>query len=497
MKRYVILVLVLVVVMSGCVEKQIPATTTTVVSTTTIQPKEVIVLTDKSEYVQGEVVDVAVTNYLDESVWYRKWCGMLSFWFLEKDVGGEWEGVQIRGPCLSATSPLFIELESGGSISSSWDMYWYVGGWNYSKPVENLGLAEPGTYRFGFVYHPNCSKVQDYYDCKYPLNPITVYSNEFTVKEGQNITTTSTTTTVITYPRGVEFEALSQSLRCNRARGSSRDVIKTEEELKEMWDSDLGELPKVNFSDEMVLAVFYGSTSGKGIEITEILEMEDKIVVIFDIRYWIDNTRRRSNPCYIVSIGRTDKPIVFVENRKYCTGDGDCVLGPRESASLYFYEWCDQSECINNEGYGEEKTKYANKTDCKVQHAPVSCTCVDSTCTAISEDEISEYLVKKYEPYPWHGMPQVFSDEIVNETLSQNQELVNFIIDRFNTTNDFDIFEKISQFKSITLTKTDFGYNFTFSSGGCVVTTYEGKIRIDAGQIIDEVTSEVDRSIPC
>jgi len=195
MRLYLVLVLVLVIVMSGCIGQYPEETTTSTPTstTTTLQPKKVTITTDKTEYILRENVRITVTNNLDDSVWYMKLnyfdCGF-PFWILEENVNDDWQIVKLEPSCVTGGTPPPIELKPSESIKYSWNMYRYLGGWNNSNPIENYGLAEPGTYRFFFDYYSNCSKVQDYYDCKNLLDTIRVYSDEFTIvgKLGTNTT---------------------------------------------------------------------------------------------------------------------------------------------------------------------------------------------------------------------------------------------------------------------------------------------------------------------
>lgn len=331
--KYVLIVLVLVVVMDGCVEKPIPATTTTVISTTTIQPKEVVVSTDKSVYLQRETINFTVTNYLNESVCYRKVldCGR-PFWTIEKELDSGWEDVWLvlyrplkcfyvdMGP---------IELKPGESIKGNWPIYKHVRGWiiNPHDYTSEEYQVESGKYRFVFYYYFGCGITEEGCDCSGKWNNAQkVYSNEFVIKEGTTTTTTSSTsTTVITYPREIEFETLSNSHRCqgtsNRGIKVLHYVINNESALESIWDIHFnGEFPKIDFSNNTVIAVFWLDVPlGRGnIEITKILDYEDKVLVLHNKAYspYVGPAHRalRVNPCHIVKTDKVDKEVDFIED---------------------------------------------------------------------------------------------------------------------------------------------------------------------------------------
>ncbi len=114
------------------------------------------------------------------------------------------------------------------------------------------------------------------------------------------------------------------------------------------------------------------------------------------------------------------------------------------------------------------------------------------------EINIKIYLIDKYAPGMCFGMPGPVSDELVNRTLNQYPELVTLVKNRYNLSKDSQIFEKIEQLNSVTLVKTDAGYDFSFTDGGCCsINKYSGKIKIEGDQITDEITNTSSEQVPC
>lgn len=114
------------------------------------------------------------------------------------------------------------------------------------------------------------------------------------------------------------------------------------------------------------------------------------------------------------------------------------------------------------------------------------------------ELNIKAYLTEKYNPGGCFGMPESIPEEVVIETLSKNTNLATFVKNRFDISEDYEIYTKIEQFNGVTLTKTEFGYDFVFSDGRCCdIHTYTGKIIVNPNQITDEITNQSTENVPC
>jgi hypothetical protein len=115
-----------------------------------------------------------------------------------------------------------------------------------------------------------------------------------------------------------------------------------------------------------------------------------------------------------------------------------------------------------------------------------------------SEFQIKAYLIRKYDPKACFGMPKVIREETVRLTLERTPDLVAFIKEEFGHSTDHNIHNVIEQLRTIALTKTDEGYDFTMRDGRCcTITTYKGRIRIQGSEISDEVTAKSVENVPC
>lgn len=133
--------------------------------------EDVTITTDKTEYEQGETVNITVRNGLDKSIWYIKEVCPSSCCNLYKWENNKWENLGDPIPCWSPPPPLPGEsflgglkpdlLEPEAVITKQWDM------------TTRYGLAESGKYRFSFYYGLSENNFTEK----------TIYSPEFTIKE--------------------------------------------------------------------------------------------------------------------------------------------------------------------------------------------------------------------------------------------------------------------------------------------------------------------------
>ncbi|HDN83349.1 MAG TPA: eight-cysteine-cluster domain-containing protein, partial [Candidatus Altiarchaeales archaeon] len=103
--------------------------------------------TDKTEYEQGEKVEIKVVNNLDKPIIYNEVisCG-LSFWRLERFENGEWKEVYYRIPCkweYPQHHP--SKLDPNETLEYVWDGKIINSTWE-------LDFAPPGRYRIVFPY---------------------------------------------------------------------------------------------------------------------------------------------------------------------------------------------------------------------------------------------------------------------------------------------------------------------------------------------------------
>jgi len=119
----------------------------------------------------------------------------------------------------------------------------------------------------------------------------------------------------------IEFQTISKGYYSGHKKPAYY-VIKNEDEWTEIWNQHQSIFipqhppPEVNFSKSIVIAVFMGefNTGGYGIEIKEILDMNQSVVVKVEKTYpgkgWIV-TLAFSQPYHIVETCKMDKEITF------------------------------------------------------------------------------------------------------------------------------------------------------------------------------------------
>lgn len=114
----------------------------------------------------------------------------------------------------------------------------------------------------------------------------------------------------ITTESDIDFEEVSKGYYSGHVEPVNY-VINTEEKWAEIWGK-----PEVDFSKYTVIAVFMGEfpTGGYDIEVKNIIEHEDKIVVVVKKTSPEPGaivTQAFTQPYHIVKIGKTNKPVVF------------------------------------------------------------------------------------------------------------------------------------------------------------------------------------------
>ena len=149
--------------------------------------KTVIVTTDKTEYEQGEIVEITVKNNLDKSIWYvGNLPSEFPWWDFEKLENGIWEEISIVEPLMEngkeecvlilyeqmSIEELITELKTNSRVVDEWDFE------NCYPDFEEDKFIDSGTYRFSFIYSPDREIFLEgrYDELK------TIYSNEFTIK---------------------------------------------------------------------------------------------------------------------------------------------------------------------------------------------------------------------------------------------------------------------------------------------------------------------------
>ena len=140
---------------------------------TTTQPSEdVIINTDKTNYKEGEMVEITIKNNLNKST--RYWEGKENRdipFIIEKFENGDWKGISIPGACSCdprcyQEAPGIMEFRPGEVINYRW---------NQEEGCQGKFVGK-GKYRVLFTYY------NPFDPTDFSKNTVTIYSNEFTIK---------------------------------------------------------------------------------------------------------------------------------------------------------------------------------------------------------------------------------------------------------------------------------------------------------------------------
>lgn len=133
--------------------------------------RQATIATDKTEYEQGDMMEITFKNDLNYSIWFRPGC-MYPFWGAERLVGTSWIEIFVGPIAACEKAPILIELKAGEKIMDIWDLREYI--WDESG---NKGqFAGNGTYRIVLEYSTSDKHFSGSVAAK-------IYSNEFTIKE--------------------------------------------------------------------------------------------------------------------------------------------------------------------------------------------------------------------------------------------------------------------------------------------------------------------------
>jgi len=126
------------------------------------------------------------------------------------------------------------------------------------------------------------------------------------------------------------------------------------------------------------------------------------------------------------------------------------------------------------------------------------------TATETPTSDVQPYDVKKavqqeYDPGTCFGMPGMVTEDHVNETIADNDELVESLCNDYPVTkNDsHKLYTMIQQFGQIQVTEQSNGtYNFTVRDGECcVITTIRGVYNPVTGDVTE--TTRTNETVPC
>lgn len=399
--RYILILFIGIVVVSGCVDEEEPVTTTSTLFTTTSttpRPIDVICLSELDESRNDETFDCSGNDlHGADALVYPSFMLTREYNLTELESNAREKGYQI------------------GS--------WYYGPLTIIRPV-----SENETYHMTVKEADEGHKVAVYQlgecclDREYIRNKIREMLDDLDLEySGLNESriertyvagpgaatgpeTTVTIPTISPFPKNVSFETLQKYRNCNPDLNAGY-VIKSQEDLRDVWDIDYhGDLPNIDFSQNTVLGVFFGELiNGGGITITNIIEKKDRIIVLYDKDYTTGRLLIFYNPCHIVKIKSPSKSIFFIEYKKYCKSDEECGRGLREDRPFNRSELCHPTDCVNEELFQERLSRYTwsygDKSNCDESCYPCPvCRCINNVCT-VSNWTTSSILPTPKTPY--------------------------------------------------------------------------------------------------
>lgn len=339
--------------------------------------KEITIVTDKTEYEQGEIIKIVVNNGLDKSILYSNGGGR--FWDIEYFADDKWinpdykegDGFQLTKKNIGEVCYIALyersfpeELTSQLNLTAQWNQKICPFGIEGPDKPKIVKYIESGKYRLVFGYGFEISSNDPFKISE----PTVVYSNEFTIKEKTAIDPQcGKKAKFFNYPKecevaalGYEFDSIIKkcSIRSSGECGvespfssleecqktcetsivarnelkfktiekesQSNNIeaknysIKNNKEWTDLWTkiSYARLVPIIDFTKDMVIAVFQGeySTGGYDIEIQKIIENEKNIeVFVKEISPGINCMVPQSftSPFHIVKIQKSDKKVAF------------------------------------------------------------------------------------------------------------------------------------------------------------------------------------------
>jgi len=132
-----------------------------------IQKKGVTIITDKTEYEQGEKIKVIIENNLNQSIWYKEQlskifdhCFLILPSKVQKLENGRWKNIELPHKCCNKNIMCKIAPPAKLKLEAK------------NKRELELKILSSGTYRLKFGYYLSNDIAQLNY----------IYSNEFTIK---------------------------------------------------------------------------------------------------------------------------------------------------------------------------------------------------------------------------------------------------------------------------------------------------------------------------
>jgi len=114
---------------------------------------------------------------------------------------------------------------------------------------------------------------------------------------------------------------------------------------------------------------------------------------------------------------------------------------------------------------------------------------------SVTNYDVRVALIGEFEPGTTFGMPAVYTNETVEETITAHPDLADRLRESFDTSDRRDLFHRIQQYRQIAVTAIGNGtYEFTVRDGQtCTIHTINGTYQ--SGSVTG--ANETTRSVPC
>lgn len=127
-----------------------------------------------------------------------------------------------------------------------------------------------------------------------------------------------------------------------------------------------------------------------------------------------------------------------------------------------------------------------------------------SGCTSTVGDnkiqrDMKAHIVEEYDPGTCYGMPGVVSEKLMQDSVERNDELSEYIKQRYGVTKTKEIYHKIQQFNAVSLEKNPEGNMlFEIKDGNCCTINHiDGKIKQTDSGFQTTVKETKTENVPC
>ncbi|AKB43798.1 MULTISPECIES: hypothetical protein [Methanosarcina] len=198
MKKVVILGILQMILLGAFLLSSGCSSSTESTTTSSSTSQSISMITDKTQYVHGEMVKLKVTNNLDDPIWYIGYPQRdLVFWEIEKSQSNGWQSVDFRLPVIEEGKEVcqvilyerpigdVTELKPHSDLLYEWNQQ-ICSLKTVTEPFEPE-IIKRGKYRFVFHYSLFTVKSENVENepWKRPIDlgeTKTIYSNEFVLK---------------------------------------------------------------------------------------------------------------------------------------------------------------------------------------------------------------------------------------------------------------------------------------------------------------------------